>query len=73
LDQLGQKMQARGQYNQSGVTATVIPGVSITLTAQQPAVIPVTGLNAAGAEVYGGQHISYITLAAGQSVTLPLQ
>src|SRR5207244_5839042 len=73
LDQLGQKMQARGQYNKSGVTATVIPGVSVTITAQQPAVIPVTGLNSAGAEVYGSQNISYITLAAGQSVTLPLQ
>jgi hypothetical protein len=66
-------MQARAQYNLSAVTATVIPGVSVTITAQQPAVIPVTGLNAAGAHVYGGQNISYITLSAGQSSTLSLQ
>jgi hypothetical protein len=50
-------MQARGQYNQSGVTATVIPGVSVTMPLSGR-LIPVTGLNAAGAQVYGGQNIS---------------
>jgi len=37
------------------------------------AVIPVTGLNSAGAEIYGGQNISHLTVTKGQTVTLPLQ
>ncbi len=72
MDQLGQRVADRMQYNASGVTASVVPGVSITLTAQKAATVPVTGLNAPGAETYGTQHISYVTLAAGQTVTLPL-
>jgi hypothetical protein len=54
------------------VTASIVPGVSITITAQKAASVPVTGLNTTGSEVYGGQHISYVNLVAGQSVTLPL-
>ncbi len=72
MDKLGQKVAARMQYNNAGVTASTVPGISITLTAQKAATVPVTGLKTDGAETYGGQAISYITLAAGQSVTLPL-
>ncbi|HTK12084.1 MAG TPA: hypothetical protein VL485_33240 [Ktedonobacteraceae bacterium] len=72
MEHLGQTMAARMQYNAAGVTASIIPGVSITIHAQNAARVPVTGLNKASAESYGGQHISYIDLAAGQSVTLPL-
>jgi hypothetical protein len=36
------------------------------------AVIPVTGLNSAGAESYGGKKISHVTVNAGQTVTLPV-
>lgn len=70
---LGQKVANRMQYNAAGVTASIVPGVSITLTAQKAATAPVTGLKATGAETYGGQQISYVTLAAGQSVTLSLK
>jgi hypothetical protein len=80
-EQIGQKMAERMQYNGAGVSARVIPpGAagpgdpgSITITAQKAATVPVTGLKTTGAEVYGGQHISYVKLAAGQSVTIPLQ
>jgi hypothetical protein len=72
-DNLGKTVANRMQYRNAGVTASINPGVSITLTAQQTAVVPVTGLNTVGAERYGGQSISYITLQAGQSITLPLQ
>jgi hypothetical protein len=72
MDKLGQKVANRMQYNAAGVTASIIPGVSITLTAQKAATVPVTGLKTTGAETYAGQNISYVTLAAGQSVTLPL-
>jgi hypothetical protein len=36
------------------------------------AVVPVTGLTSTGAELYGGQTISHINLAPGQSITFPL-
>ncbi len=80
LDQMGQKMQARGNYNNSGVTGKVVgatgsrqvvlavPAGSTTT----PIVVPVTGLSASGAESYGTTTISHITLSPGQSVTLPL-
>jgi hypothetical protein len=72
MDALGRTVADRMQYNAAGVSASIVPGVSITLTAQKAATVPVTGLTSTGCEVYGGQDISYITLAAGQSVTLPL-
>ncbi|HZO71723.1 MAG TPA: hypothetical protein VFB60_05930 [Ktedonobacteraceae bacterium] len=73
MDALGQTVANRMQYNSAGVTASIVPGVSITITAQKAARVPVTGLNTIGAENYGGQFISYINVAAGQSVTLPLK
>ena len=78
LDQLGLKMQARNAYNLSGANASIInagsatPTISIA-TPLGAATIAVTGLNSTGAETYGGQHISHITVNAGQTVTLPLQ
>jgi len=82
LDQLGQAMQNRNAYNESGVTASMIgvggstPTISITMpsgAAVSSAVIPVSGLNSNGAELYGGKNISHITLTSGQTITLPLQ
>jgi hypothetical protein len=73
MNDLGVTVADRMQYNKAGVTASIVPGVSITLTAQQACRVPVTGLNASGAETYGGQKISYVNLSAGQSVTLPLK
>ena len=74
-------MAERMQYNGAGVSARIVPpgaaGAgdpgSITIAAQKAATVPVTGLQTAGAEFYGGQYISYVKLAAGQSVTIPLQ
>ncbi len=71
-DELGLTVANRMQYNSANVTASIISGVSITLTAQKACSVPVTGLQTTGAESYGGQKISYVTLNAGQSVTLPL-
>jgi hypothetical protein len=85
VDEVGQKMAERMAYDSAGVTASVGPdqnGVqSITLTAQKAAKVPVTGLGPRTAsspvayttESYGGQSISYVSLSAGQSVTIPLQ
>ncbi|MBK9714185.1 MAG: hypothetical protein IPO81_23200 [Kouleothrix sp.] len=72
MDELGRRVAARMGYNQAGVTASIVPGQSITLHAQQGATVPVTGLCGSGAEIYGGQSIAHISLTAGQSITLPL-
>ncbi|HEV8614136.1 MAG TPA: hypothetical protein VGU22_01455 [Methylomirabilota bacterium] len=73
MDVLGQKFAARMAYNTAAVKATIEPGVAITITARRAAVVPVTGLVTATAELYAGQYISYVTLAAGQTVRLPLR
>jgi hypothetical protein len=74
-DQIGSRMANRAAFDASGVTGSIVPGLpgegpqSITITAQRAATIPVTGLRTSGAELYGGQYITYVTLAAGQSIT----
>ena len=80
LDVLANKMQARNQYNLSKVTASITGGSSPTISISVPstatvpsAVIPITGLNSTGAEVYGGQNISHVTVNVGQTVTLPVE
>ena len=80
IDQLGESMKARNAYNLSGATGTIVGAgtssaqVSITVPPANPgAVIPVTGLPSANAELYGGTKISHIEVGTGQIVTLPLQ
>ncbi len=73
MDELGQRMAARMRSNTAGITATLVPGQHVTLSAQYPATVPITGLASGCAESYGGQLISHIGLEARQSVTLPLQ
>jgi hypothetical protein len=81
LDQLGQSMQNRNNYNLSNVTASLTgaPGsnvtISITIPASssvQSAIIPVTGLYTATAETYGGQYISHVVVNNGQTDVLPV-
>ena len=71
-DAIGAKMANRAQYNAAGVSASFIPHQRIMITAQQAATVPVTGLPSAQAENYGGQSISYIDVAAGETVIMPL-
>ena len=74
MNELGMNVAAWMQYLGAGVTASIVPGKTITLTAQKATLVPVTGLRIVGlSETYGGQRISYLPLAAGQSVTLPLR
>lgn len=81
LDQLGQGMENRNAYNLSNVTASIVgaggPNATISVTmppgaAVPNAVIPITGLNSAGAEIYGGQYITHVPINAGQTITLPV-
>jgi hypothetical protein len=69
---IGIRMAERMTYNASGVTASRT-NCTITLTAAQAAKIPLTGIaTGANVENYAGQSISYIELAAGQTVTIPV-
>ena len=83
MNNLGTLCQQRMNYNASGVVATRNADNTVTLTVQNAARIPVTGLKNGGvvsytgtvapvitAETYAGQTITYLTLAAGQSVTV---
>ena len=83
--QIAMAMQGRTNYNLSGVTASWTGGADPTISITVPtnaagpdfsAVVPVTGLNTQGSELYGVQHISHITMtpgASGQTVTVPAQ
>lgn len=73
MDDVGRRVQARMRFNASGVTASIVHGYTITLTAARRAVVPVTGLSSDSAERYGTETISYIELGAGQTITLPLR
>ncbi len=60
----GVLMARRMAYDRSGVTGMLVPCVSLTLTSPRAAAVPVTGVAAESTEVYGGQPISYLQLAA---------
>ena len=72
MDDLAARVRNRMAFNASGVVATVQAGTSMTVSVSNAATVPVTGLCTTGAETYDGKTISYLTLAAGQSVTLSL-
>ena len=72
MDDLAARVTNRMTFNGSGVVATIQPRTSVTISVTAAATVPVTGLCVPGAESYGGQTISYLPLAAGQSVTLSL-
>ncbi len=72
MDALAARVTSRMAFDASGVVATIQPPSSVTISVAAAAIVPVTGLCVPGAESYGGQTISYLPLAAGQSVTLSL-
>jgi hypothetical protein len=72
MDELAERVAARIAYNAAAASATIEPGQKLTVRVTNPATVPVTGLCTPGAETYAGQQISYVTLAAGQAVTLSL-
>ena len=72
MDQLAERVEQRMDLDASGVSATIGPGSQLSVRVTNAATVPVTGLCTASAETYAGQQISYLPLAAGQSVTLSL-
>ena len=71
MDDLAGRVRNRMALDASGVVAT-IGGGGLTITVAHAATIPVTGLCTPGAESYGGQTISYLTLADGQTANYAL-
>jgi len=70
----GETMAARMVYNKSGAKATLALGATpqITLRTTKAVTVPLTGVTLpSGTETYGGQPISWVTLPAGGSATLP--
>jgi hypothetical protein len=80
---LATALERRQAYNQSGVVATRNANNTVTVAVSKAARIPVTGLVNGGvvsytgstvpavtSENYAGQRITYISLGAGQQVTL---
>ena len=62
LSSIGQVVADRMTYNSSGVSATLLPGVSITIKASRSAKIPVTGVCQSACEDNGGQPVSYFAV-----------
>ena len=75
---VGLKMSDWMGYKASGVKGSLVPctataGASLVLTSPRAVTVPVTGVRSGGTvEIYGGQNISYVRLAANQTVTIPL-
>ena len=67
---LGEWTATRMRYDAAAVSASISPSQgTITIAAAAPTVVAVTGLCSDAAESYGGQCISHVTVAAGQSLT----
>jgi hypothetical protein len=69
----GERMANTMARNASGLGATVEPGVRATFTSPDAVTFAVSGVCAAGSERYAGKCITIVRLAAGETVTLPLQ
>ena len=72
MDELADRVTARMQFAASGASATIEGGSKLTVQVTTAATVPITGLCTPSGESYGGQQISYLPLAAGQSITLSL-
>lgn len=75
--EVGIRMANRMAYNASGVKGVLYPGQKIVLTTTNAASIPVTyakSISGTGFqnELYGGQYINTIPMAAGQARTITL-
>ncbi len=70
IDDLAGKMKDRTTIRTQGIEATIKPGISIVFNSTQDVTLPVTGLRN-GAELYGGQWISWVPLSKNVPVTIP--
>ncbi len=73
-DAIGQRIQERMSFDAAGVTAVFNQNSNtMSITAVKQTVVPVTGVRQGNAvQQYDGQYTSYITVPAGQTVTISL-
>ena len=64
---LGQLLEERLGYWQANVRATLVPGGHVTITADRPAVVPVTGVCEAACESYGPFRVASVAIPAGEA------
>jgi hypothetical protein len=69
MKDLGVAVDKQTRFVAAGVTA-VITGNALTVTSSQDVVVPITGLRASGAQQYGGQPTVFVTVRAGETVTV---
>ena len=55
-----------------GADATIVPCQSITVSVQNAAPVPITGVTAGTTDTYGGQPISTVQVTPGNPVTIPI-
>jgi hypothetical protein len=72
MDEVGRRMANRTLASTGGVTGTIQPGAGLLLSSPVDVTVPVTGLASAGAESYGGQSISWISLEANRPLFVPM-
>ncbi len=72
MEELGSLAKERLLYNEAEVSARLIPGQSLVLSANHDVVVPVTGLITPGATWYGGEAITFVQVRAGKPVSLSL-
>jgi hypothetical protein len=73
MNELGERVAERMRYNASAAAATVDPDAgTVTVRVTNAATVPVTGGCGSTNELYAGERISYVSLPAGGSTTMPL-
>jgi len=73
MNELGVRVADRMRYDASAALATVDPDAgNITVRVTNAATVPVTGGCGSTNELYAGERISYVSLPAGGSTTVPL-
>jgi hypothetical protein len=54
------------------VTATLVPGASVVVSAERAATVSITGLKTFGSQTYAGQYVARVALKAGHKKTLTI-
>lgn len=71
MDVAGARMADTMARNASGLTAKILPGTGITLHSPEAVRFTVSGVCTPDSEIYAGKCITTVSLAAGQTTTLP--
>ncbi|TMA27365.1 MAG: hypothetical protein E6J78_10190 [Deltaproteobacteria bacterium] len=73
MDDSGWRVGNTMARNASGLTATLTPGVSVSFTSPVTVEFVVSGVCTVDSEIYANRCITIVDVAAGQTVTMPLQ